>query len=63
MALDGERLTVAFPADAAFVKKKAEANRELVQQAVRGLTGSAMTVVYELRDGGPERRGGYSRRG
>ena len=25
-SLDGERLTVAFPADAAFVKKKAEAN-------------------------------------
>ena len=36
VALEGERLTVAFPADAAFVKKKAEANRELVQQAVRG---------------------------
>ena len=53
VALDGERLTVAFPADAAFVKKKAEANRELVQQAVRGLTGSALAVVYELRDGGP----------
>ena len=33
VALEGERLTVAFPADAAFVKKKAEANRELVQQA------------------------------
>ena len=53
VALEGERLTVAFPADAAFVKKKAEANRELVQQAVRGLSGSALTVVYELRDGGP----------
>ena len=54
VGLEGDRLTVAFPADAAFVKKKAEANRELVQQAVRGLTGSAMTVVYELRDGGPQ---------
>ncbi|HEU0024287.1 MAG TPA: hypothetical protein VFQ12_06640 [Thermoleophilaceae bacterium] len=54
VALEGERLTVAFPADAAFVKKKAEANRELVQQAVRGLTGSAISVVYELRDGGPK---------
>ena len=54
VGLEGDRLTVAFPADAAFVKKKAEANRELVQQAVRGLTGSAMTVAYELRDGGPQ---------
>ncbi len=54
VSLEGDRLTVAFPADAAFVKKKAEANTDLVQQAVRGLTGSAMAVVYELRDGGPQ---------
>jgi DNA polymerase III subunit gamma/tau len=54
VAIEGDRLTVAFPADAAFVKKKAEANRELVQDAVRGLTGSAIRVAYELRDGGPE---------
>ena len=54
VGLEGDRLTVAFPADAAFVKKKAEANTELVQKAVRGLTGSAMTVAYELRDGGPK---------
>ena len=54
VGLEGGRLTVAFPADAAFVKKKAEANTALVQQAVRGLTGSSVTVAYELRDGGPE---------
>jgi hypothetical protein len=54
VGIEGDRLTVAFPADAAFVKKKAEANRELVQDAVRGLTGSAIRVAYELRDGGPE---------
>jgi len=53
VSVEGDRLTVAFPADAAFVKKKAEANRELVQDAVRGLTGAALTVAYELRDGGP----------
>jgi DNA polymerase III subunit gamma/tau len=50
MALDADRLTVAFPADAAFVKKKAEANRELVQQAVRGLTGQSLAIAYELRE-------------
>jgi DNA polymerase III subunit gamma/tau len=49
-ALDGERLTVAFPADAAFVKKKAEANRELVATAVRGLTGHSLVLAYELSD-------------
>ena len=53
MIIEGDRLTVAFPEDAAFVKKKAEANRELVQDALRGLTGAALTVAYELRDGGP----------
>jgi DNA polymerase III subunit gamma/tau len=53
VSIEGDRLTVAFPADAAFVKKKAEANRELVQDALRGLTGVPMAVAYELRDGGP----------
>jgi DNA polymerase III subunit gamma/tau len=50
MALESERVTVAFPPDAAFVKKKAEANRELVQRALRGLTGHALAVTYELRE-------------
>jgi DNA polymerase-3 subunit gamma/tau len=50
VALEGGRLTVAFPTDASFVKKKAEANRDLVQRALRGLTGRSLTVAYELRD-------------
>ena len=33
VTIEADRLTVAFPPDAAFVKKKAEANRELVQRA------------------------------
>src|SRR5919106_827299 len=57
VGLEGSRLTVAFPTDASFVKKKAEGNRELVQRALRGLTGQSLTVAYELRDdaapGGP----------
>ena len=52
-ALEGERLTVAFPEDAAFAKKKADANRELVSGALRGLTGRTMTVVYELSEDAP----------
>jgi DNA polymerase III subunit gamma/tau len=48
MAIDGDRVTVAFPTDAAFVKKKAEANREMVQRALRGLTGHTLAVAYEL---------------
>ena len=54
VALEGERLTIAFPADAAFVKKKAEQGRELVQRVVRGLTGSSFAIVYELREGGED---------
>jgi hypothetical protein len=41
---------VVFPADAAFVKKKVETNRELVQRALRGLTGYDLAVAYELRE-------------
>ena len=52
MAIDGDRLVVAFPSDAAFVKKKAEANRELVQRTLRGLSGQALNVSYELREDG-----------
>jgi len=58
VAIEADRLTVAFPTDAAFVKKKAEANRELVQRALRGLTGHTLAVGYELREdalpAGPE---------
>jgi DNA polymerase III subunit gamma/tau len=52
LALEGERLVVGFPPDAAFVKKKAEAHRELVQRALRGLSGQSLSVAYELRDEG-----------
>ena len=50
-ALDADRLTIAFPADAAFVKKKAEQGRDLVANAVRGLTGQSLTLAFELSDG------------
>jgi DNA polymerase-3 subunit gamma/tau len=49
-ALDGDKLTVAFPADAAFLKKKAEANRDLVLSALRTLTGRALAVAFELAE-------------
>jgi DNA polymerase III subunit gamma/tau len=50
LAIEGERVTVAFPPDAAFVKKKAEANTELVQRVLRGLIGQSLLVAYELRE-------------
>ena len=50
-ALDGDRLTVSFPAEAAFLKKKAEANRDLVLGALRTLTGRGLVVAFELSEG------------
>jgi DNA polymerase-3 subunit gamma/tau len=49
-ALDSDRLTIAFPADAAFVKKKAEQGRDLVANAVRGITGQSLSLNFELSD-------------
>ena len=49
-AIDGDRLTISFPSDAAFVKKKAEKGREIVTGAVRGMTGQALSLNFELSD-------------
>jgi DNA polymerase-3 subunit gamma/tau len=49
--LEGERLTVLFPAGASFSKKKAESNRGLLAAALRALTGHPLQLVYELGDG------------
>jgi len=48
--LDAGRLTVSFPTAAAFSKKKAEANRELVERALRGLLGQGLVLRYELSE-------------
>ena len=50
-ALEGDRLTVSFPEEAAFSCKKAEANRELLLGALRTLTGRGLTVSFELTGG------------
>jgi DNA polymerase III subunit gamma/tau len=67
VAVSDRDLTVGFPAGAAFLKKKAEdpANRTIVAESLRELTGGRWRVSYELRDdlqpGGPRARaGGYS---
>jgi len=52
-ALEADRLTVAFPADAAFVKKKAEQGRDVVANAVRGITGQSLALTFELSDVAP----------
>jgi DNA polymerase-3 subunit gamma/tau len=47
-ALAGTELTVSFPEGAEFSRKKAEANRALLQTALRGLTGSSLSIVFDL---------------
>jgi DNA polymerase-3 subunit gamma/tau len=48
--LSGGRLLVCFPPGAGFSKKKVESNRQLVQTAVRSLTGAALAINYELAE-------------
>ena len=47
-AIAGSELTVSFPAGAEFSRKKADANRELLQTALRGLTGRSVGVKFDL---------------
>jgi DNA polymerase-3 subunit gamma/tau len=47
-SLDGGRLVVAFPPGSEFVRKKAEAKRDVVQRAIHGLTGVSLAVAFEV---------------
>jgi hypothetical protein len=51
--LAGDRLVLAFGKDAAFLRQKAEerATRSALGEAVRAVTGHALTFTYELREG------------
>ena len=50
IALEKDRLTIAFPPGASFVKKKAEKGRDLVTNAVRGITGQSLVLDFELSE-------------
>jgi len=52
VALAGGMLQIAFPSSESFAHKKCDdlANRELVAQALRTVTGHALNPDYELRD-------------
>ncbi len=53
-ALGDDGLTVAFPPSAGFSKRKSEANRALVQDNLRRLTGRALTLRFEVAEAGVE---------
>jgi hypothetical protein len=52
VAIEDGALTLAFPAGAAFLKRKAEQedHRRTAADALRSLTGQALTLRYELRE-------------
>ncbi|MDQ3586798.1 MAG: DNA polymerase III subunit gamma/tau [Actinomycetota bacterium] len=47
-SLEDEKLTVAFAEGAAFMRKKAETNADLLRGALRGLTGRSLALGFEL---------------
>ncbi len=52
VALAGSTLQIAFPTSESFAHKKCDdlANRELVAEALRSVTGHRLSPDYELRD-------------
>ncbi|HEX8646720.1 MAG TPA: DNA polymerase III subunit gamma/tau [Thermoleophilaceae bacterium] len=50
LGVSGDRLTICFPAMGGFSRKTVEKNRELVQTALRALTGMSFGLDYEMRD-------------
>jgi DNA polymerase-3 subunit gamma/tau len=59
VATGGQNLVLAFPAGAAFLKRKAEQDdhRRAAVEALRAVTGQRMTLSYELRENGIEGAG------
>jgi DNA polymerase-3 subunit gamma/tau len=53
-SLEDQRLTVGFPEEAAFSCKKAEANRQLLLDALRSVTGHGLTVAFECTGARPQ---------
>ncbi len=58
--LEHDRLVVCFAPGAGFSKKKVESNRQLVQSAVRTLTGAGLDIRYELSEVAAEAEEGPS---
>jgi DNA polymerase-3 subunit gamma/tau len=50
VALGNGRLVIGFPPDSDFIRKKAEAKREVIQRAIHGLTGATLVIALETSD-------------
>jgi hypothetical protein len=49
-AFDNGRLVIAFPPGSEFIRKKAEAKRDVVQRAIHGLTGARVAIAFETSE-------------
>jgi DNA polymerase-3 subunit gamma/tau len=47
---DHGRLVIAFPPGSEFIRKKAEAKRDVVQRAIHGLTGARVAIAFETSE-------------
>jgi hypothetical protein len=45
-ALEGDRVTIAFPVFAGFSRKTVERNREILQSSLRAVTGRTLSIEY-----------------
>jgi DNA polymerase III subunit gamma/tau len=50
IALDSGRLVIGFPPDTDFIRKKAEAKRDVIQRAIHGLTGATLAIALETSE-------------
>jgi len=55
VSLEGHDVTIAFPSDMAFLKKKAEQDeyRRATAEALRSVVGASLALRYELSDEQP----------
>ena len=54
LRIEGDRITICFPVMGGFSRKTVDKNRELVQTALRALTGATLGLDYEMNDEAPE---------
>src|SRR5215208_4226382 len=50
LALESGRLVIGFPPETDFIRKKAEAKREVIQRAIHGLTGATLVIALVTSD-------------
>jgi hypothetical protein len=50
LSVESGRLVIGFPPGTDFIRKKAEAKRDVIQRAVHGLTGATLAIALETSE-------------